>query len=88
MEIPRKFTQEPEQRPIEVWRFEDAPENLRALSDHGGDEDWVAALPPEYCDDYIGWMEAGHLGGFGCCDVSEHEHPNRPGWIVKIGAHA
>lgn len=32
---------------IRVWRFEDAPEELRALSQHDGDELWVAWIPAE-----------------------------------------
>lgn len=32
-------------RAIIVSRFEDAPEHLRALSAHGGDEDWLAVIP-------------------------------------------
>ncbi len=70
--------------PIKVWRFDDAPEEYRALSEHGGDEDWVALLPPGYVDDYIGWMEDG--SSFGCCNVSSHTLPD--GWQVRIGAHA
>ena len=71
---------------IRVWKFKDAPEELRALSRHGGDEDWVALIPPQYANEYIGWIDNG--GPFGCCDVSEHIHPELPDYIVKIGAHA
>lgn len=72
--------------PIKVWRWEDAPEELRALSTHGGDEDWVALLPPNYAGEgeWIGWLESGT--SFGCCDVSSHPLPD--GSVVKIGAHA
>jgi hypothetical protein len=28
-----------------VWDFHAAPDYLRALSDNGGDEDWIAVLP-------------------------------------------
>jgi hypothetical protein len=72
--------------PITVWRFRDAPQELRALSDHGGDEDWLAEVPPRFRGDYIGWMEDGT--SFGCCSVSLHSHPTKPGWTVRIGAHA
>jgi hypothetical protein len=37
--------------PISIWRFHEAPEELRALSPHGGDEDWLAELPPTFADD-------------------------------------
>lgn len=69
---------------ITVWRYLDAPESLKALSGHGGDEDWLALIPPELADTYIGWMQSG--SSFGCCDVSEHKLED--GSIVKIGAHA
>lgn len=72
--------------PIMVWEFHEAPKELRALSEHGGDEDWLAEIPSRYGDSYyIGWME---IGPFGCCDVSQHAHPSKPGWTVRIGVHA
>lgn len=71
---------------MRIWRWKDAPEELKNLSEHGGDEDWVALLPPRLADDFIPWLESGT--SFGCCDVSEHTHPELPGYIVKIGAHA
>lgn len=68
---------------ILVWRFQDAPPEYRALSDHGGDEDWLAFLPDEVAGEWIGWMNPG--SSFGCCDVSEHRVE---GGIVRIGAHS
>jgi hypothetical protein len=68
---------------IKVWRWEDAPENYKALSTHGGDEDWVAFVPDILKYNWIGWMESGTA--FGCCDVYEYEVENG---IVRIGAHA
>ena len=32
--------------PIKLWAFNDAPRELRDLSENGGDEDWVAEVPP------------------------------------------
>ncbi len=69
---------------IKVWRFQDAPQEYRNLSPHGGDEDWLALVPAELADCYIGWMEPGSQ--FGCCDVSEHRLLD--GSVVRIGAHA
>lgn len=34
-----------EKEPIKVWEWSDAPEEFRALSTHGGDEDWVVFVP-------------------------------------------
>ena len=70
---------------IRVCRFRDAPEELRNLSTHGGDEDWLALVPPTLNDEWIPWLEN---PSFGCCSVSEHEHPEIPGCVVYIGAHA
>lgn len=30
---------------LTIWHFEDAPEQYKALSQHGGDEDWVLFAP-------------------------------------------
>ena len=35
---------------ITIWRYQDAPPELRALSTHGGDEDWLAVVPRSLCD--------------------------------------
>ena len=72
---------------IRVWLFEDAPEELRSLSTNGGDEDWVALLPPKLADyAWIGWLAEG--SPFGCASVETHTHPELPGYVVKIGCHA
>lgn len=69
---------------IKVWPFYDAPKELQNLSPHGGDEDWLALIPPQYAKLWCGWMESGT--SFGCCDVSEYKLPDEN--IVKIGTHA
>lgn len=38
------FNDNPE-KTILVWDWEDAPPELKELSPHGGDEDWVALVP-------------------------------------------
>jgi len=75
--------------PIQVWRFHDAPKELQDLSTHGGDEDWLALIPPNYKAKDIHWAESSTP--FGCCDVSEHIvsfNSAWKGWKVLIGAHA
>lgn len=67
-----------------VWRFEDAPQYLQDLSDHGGDEDWLALLSPTLKDEWIPWMESG--SSFGVCRVSRYELTD--GSVVAIGAHS
>lgn len=67
---------------IIIWEFYDAPGELRCLSNHGGDEDYVALVPKG--GNVPSWMDSGTA--FGCCDVSEH--PYDDGRTVFIGAHA
>lgn len=69
--------------PMEIWRFKDAPEHLKSLSQHGGDEDYLAVAPKEYEDDFLL-----QCSSFGCYDISKHIHPEKEGYFVYIGAHA
>lgn len=71
---------------IQIWRFEDAPEALRKLSTNGGDEDWLAVIPPNLKEEWIPWMDSGT--SFGCYMVFEYEHPIKVGYVVRIGCHA
>ncbi len=71
---------------IRIWQWVDAPEELKRLSTNGGDEDWVALIPPTLASIYIPWMESG--SSFGCCCVDEYQHPELPEYIVRIGCHA
>lgn len=68
---------------IAVWPFYEAPGALRALSPHGGDEDWLALVPAAQAGEYIGWL---NHGPFGVCDISRHELAD--GRVVCIGAHS
>lgn len=68
---------------IRVWRFYDAPSEYQALSEHGGDEDWLAHIPFELSDAHLPWIEG---RAFGVCDVSQHTLPD--GSRVHIAAHA
>lgn len=77
---PRVPTRAQQRGTICVWRFHEAPGEIRALSRHGGDEDWVALLPDH---DVPSWAEA---GPFGSAATSFHELPD--GRLVAIGAHA
>lgn len=68
---------------IRIWRFRDAPSKYQSLSEHGGDEDWVAFVPSKLAGEWIGWMQEGT--SFGCSSVSEHLVK---GGVVRIGAHS
>lgn len=69
-------------RAILVWDWRDAPGEVRAMSRHGGDEDYIAILPKDM--DSPSWLQSGSW--FGCCNVSEH--PLEDGRCAYIGAHA
>jgi len=71
---------------ITVYRFCDAPADLRALSTHGGDEDWVVVLPPSFAEDPPDWLTGHGFGNGWLPDLMDH--PTLPGWKVCIGAHA
>jgi hypothetical protein len=75
-------------RAIHVWAWDDAPGGLKALSRHGGDEDWVVHMPVYHVErgTYAPFLEIGAPGSIGCCDVSEHLLSD--GSKVYIGAHA
>ncbi len=66
---------------ISIYRWEDAPEQYRELSGHGGDEDWVAVVPESMAQEYMPFLEEGRFGN----DVTEHKIP---GAVVYISAHA
>ncbi len=68
---------------IKIYKFNDAPEELKKLSTNGGDEDWIAIIPPNLQDEYIPWFEEG--SSFGCFKVEEYMLGN--GDKVLIGCH-
>lgn len=68
---------------IKIYKFNDAPEELKKLSTNGGDEDWIAIIPPSLQDEYIPWFEEGN--SFGCFKVEEYMLGN--GDKVLIGCH-
>lgn len=71
--------------PILVWRFDEAPEEYQKLSPHGGDEDWLALIPPAYekagAPDWIIENSA-----FAICHLSMHRLSG--GFMVAIGTHS
>lgn len=70
---------------IVIWRFHDAPQQLRDLSGHGGDEDWVAYIPPSHEGDVPMFIDPEYSRSFGVCDTSTHKLQD--GSVVLIGAH-
>lgn len=67
-----------------VWDFHAAPDYLRALSDNGGDEDWIAVLPAAH--------PALRYGGARWVDALSNGEPQRVDLpdlhlVVLIGSH-
>lgn len=83
-----------EKQPILLWRFEDAPEELQALSNNGGDEDWLAEIPPYFYEgeEQMFLLESQDIPiyGFSASYRAPEEvpHPFKEGWKVRIGSHA
>jgi hypothetical protein len=71
--------------PIKVWVFEDAPAELQALSNHGGDEDWLVLVPKDSADKIDEWT--GWIMRLDTCDEPS-KHVLENGDVVYIGAHA
>lgn len=65
-----------------VWRFEQAPQWMQyALSDNGGDEDWITIVHKDAYDataDF--WIDK-----TGCCSRNTYEIDN---WLIWVGCHA
>ena len=70
-------------RPILIWQFSQAPEELRALSRNEGDEDWLALIPPHMEGIYATWLEC---PAFGCAGVDVLHLED--GSEVRIGYHS
>jgi hypothetical protein len=68
-----------------VWEFDKAPAELRALSEHGGDEDWLAYFPAVIAGFKPEWAPVWILA-LGVCSVDYHRLAD--GALVYIGAHA
>jgi len=64
---------------IKIWRFEDAPKEYQDLSEHGGDEDYIAYIPKDL-DDSFWWIEDKLANS-----VDRYEFDT---YIIYIGAHA
>ena len=77
--------------PVTLWAFEEAPEEYRKLSPHGGDEDWIIFVPQTWApilsisEDHLPDCLPFDRGRFGCCSVSRRDVT---GGFVFIGAHA
>lgn len=66
---------------IRCWTWAEAPECLKRLSQHGGDEDFVFEVP---ADRPVPWWIAEGRFGFPCV----HQHALDDGRTIVITAHA
>jgi len=81
--------------PLQVWRFGEAPAQLQALSDAGGDEDLVVLVPRSWQDpgvlDQLPEALYGLLGSLRhAWDAwgRIHHYPQADGTLVVITSHS
>jgi len=74
-------------KPIKIWEFNDAPIEFQNTSKNGGDEDWLALIPPNYEKTYIPFLES---DSFGCCGIDEYPiiKGKYKNYKILIGSHA
>jgi hypothetical protein len=70
---------------IRLWPYTEAPDLFQRLCDCGGDEDWIALIPPSMPtnNDIPSWVG---IGGFAICDVKIVELDR--GWRLIVATHA
>ena len=71
--------------PVLIWAWDDAPLELQAVSDNGGDEDFLVEFPPRWDDEY---SMAAFLQKLEVCGHGLFPHPSKPGWTIGITWHA
>jgi hypothetical protein len=69
-----------------VWAFKAAPDYLRALSDNGGDEDWIAVLPAAH--PALRYGGAQWLAAIDTCNSPQRIELPDLHLVVLIGVHA
>ena len=84
--LPSWLPNSPEERkePVTVWRFDYAPTAIQEAASQGGDEDWIAEIPPAL--DQYGlpfWIEAMDS----MREPKRVTHPTKPGWQLIVGSH-
>jgi hypothetical protein len=72
--------------PIMVWPFQAAPQDLKDLSDNGGDEDWLVLVPPGLVEEFLRYGVPSWVDAMGACGVDEHTLVD--GSKVFIASHA
>lgn len=72
--------------PIIVYKFDDAPEILKKLSLHGGDEDWLFEIPYYLIKEDQDNMLLNWINNLSY-ETSTYPHPTKSGWEVRIISH-
>lgn len=66
---------------IRIWGFHDAPEPFCSFMNQGGDEDWLALVPPSHSESYLSWLDEGST--FVVCNREEKLLPSGCRLIVS-----
>ena len=76
---------------VRLWNFENAPDELKYLSDHGGDEDWIALVPASMKDKYYSLIECSDYersGNLSRKELTNDDIEGLEGYILYIGSHS
>lgn len=68
-----------------LWTFDSAPEKLQFMSEHCGDEDWIA-LVPRLKYDYFGFLED-YRKNISIKELTDDYLKGYEGWVLYICAH-
>lgn len=66
---------------IFIWKFDNAPKELRELSINGGDEDWLVVMKKDFANQEYLYL----LRGIGVCCIDCFEIGD---WVMLIGSHS
>lgn len=69
---------------IIIYEFDDAPEELQALSEQGGDEDWIIIIPNDILNKHHGYITMFETGFI---DNQEATHESFPDCTIYISSH-
>lgn len=58
---------------VDIWKFEDAPERLRAICDQGGDEDFIIFVPSCLSEKSKNFFKWSLIEKIRICDVAAIE---------------
>lgn len=71
---------------IEVYAFDDAPPEIRAACNQGGDEDWIVVVPATTYQSWGGWLPPWLQHTDTCRDPKQILRDD--GTVIFVGCHA